>query len=131
MHITFARAATLATLLFVAGIGLAAHHGSAEYDTTREITVTGTVKEWRWTNPHTWVVLTVPASGGRTEEWNGEGPPLQWAAERGWSERTLKSGEVVELVLYPGRAQSRLGLVKRIKPANRDALIVSRPWLDK
>jgi hypothetical protein len=109
---------------------VSAHHGSAEYDTSREITVSGTVKEWRWTQPHTWVVLNVTKAGGVVEEWNGEGPPLTWATERGWSTATLKAGESVRLVMYPSRTQARGGLVKRIEPAGRDPLPVSRPWLD-
>lgn len=125
---------TRALLAVVMGATLtlttAAHHGSAEYDTSKEVTITGTVKEWKWTQPHTWVVLNVSRAGG-VEEWNGEGPPLTWAAERGWSATTLKAGETVRLVMYPSRAQQRGGLVKRIEPAGRDALPVSRPWLDK
>ena len=108
----------------------AAHHGSAEYHVDREITVSGTVKEWKWTNPHTWVVLTVPRAAGGGDEWNGEGPPLSWAAARGWSNTTLKPGEQVRVIMYPSRTQARGGLVKRIEPAGRDALDVSRPWLD-
>jgi hypothetical protein len=43
----------------------------------------------------------------------------------------LKAGEPVRLVIYPSRAQQRGGLVKRIEPAGREPLPVSRPWLDK
>jgi hypothetical protein len=108
-----------------------AHHGSSDYDVSREVTIAGTVKEWKWTQPHTWVVLNVSRPGGVVEEWSGEGPPLQWAASRGWSTATLKAGESVRLVMYPARAQARGGLVKRIEPAGRDPLVVSRPWLDE
>ena len=110
---------------------VSAHHGSAEYDTSKEVTIGGTVKEWKWTQPHTWVVLNVTRPGGGTEEWNGEGPPLTWATSQGWSATTLKAGESVRLVMYPSRAQQRGGLVKRIEPAGRAPLPVSRPWLDK
>lgn len=115
----------------LATLTVSAHHGSSEYDTSKEVTITGAVKEWRWTQPHTWVVLNVTRAGGIVEEWNGEGPPLTWAASRGWSATTLKAGESVRLVMYPSRAQQRGGLVKRIEPAGRDPLPVSRPWLDK
>ena len=110
---------------------VSAHHGSAEYDTAREVTIAGTIKEWKWTQPHTWVVLNVTRPGGVVEEWNGEGPPLTWATSQGWSAATLKAGESVRLVMYPSRAQQRGGLVKRIEPAGREPLLVSRPWLDK
>ena len=132
---TLSNSITLAALVLVFASLLAqavrAHHGSSEYDVSREVTIAGTVKEWKWTQPHTWVVLNVSRPGGVVEEWSGEGPPLQWAASRGWSTATLKAGESVRLVMYPARAQARGGLVKRIEPAGRDPLVVSRPWLDE
>ena len=107
-----------------------AHHGSADYHVDREITVTGVVKEWRWTNPHTWVYVTVVKADGVIEEWEGEGPPLSWAAQRGWSSATLRVGEELSLVMYPTRRAARAGLVKRIDRPRREPLLVSRPWLD-
>jgi hypothetical protein len=118
-------------LLFILAMAAAAeaHHGSADYDVGREVAVDGIVKEWRWSSPHTWVFLTVTRSPGSTEEWSGEGPPLQWAESRGWSKATLKPGDTVRLVMYPSRRGANAGLVKRIERAGGD-LVVSRPWLD-
>jgi hypothetical protein len=117
-----------------------AHHGAADYDVAREITITGTVQEWRWAQPHTWVTLSSlrQGSGGQTprngtdvaEIWSGEGPPLTWATQRGWSARTLRAGETVSLVMYPSKREARAGLVKRIRRADGEVLEVSRPWLD-
>ena len=45
-------------LALVAVAGLHAHHGSADYHVDRDVTVTGTIKEWKFSNPHTWVYLT-------------------------------------------------------------------------
>jgi len=104
------------------------HHGSADYDVSREVTVEGTVAEWRWSSPHTWVLLRATRNGS-IENWNGEGPPLQWAEARGWSKATLKPGETVRLIMYPSRREPHAGLVKRIERAGGH-LIVSRPWLD-
>jgi hypothetical protein len=103
-----------------------AHHGSAEYHVDREVVVAGTVKEWRWSNPHTRILLT--ATDGRV--WDGEGPPLSWAQERGWSGATLRAGETVSLVMYPSRTEAHSGLVKRIERKG-GALDVSRPWLER
>jgi hypothetical protein len=111
-------------------VSLEAHHGSADYYVDREVTVEGAIKEWRWSSPHTWVFLSVTRPDGRTELWNGEGPPLQWAEARGWSSATLKPGEAVRLVMYPSRREAHGGLIKRIARARGDDLIVSRPWLD-
>ena len=116
-------------IALVAVAGLDAHHGSADYHVDREVTVAGVVKEWKWSHPHTWVYLDVKRTGG-IEAWNGEGPPLQWAAARGWSAATLKPGEAVRLVMYPSRRDARSGLIKRIERDGGETLLVSRPWLD-
>lgn len=108
------------------GARLLAHHGSAEYHVDREVVVAGVVKEWRWSNPHTRILLT--AADGRV--WDGEGPPLSWAQQRGWSGTTLRAGEAVSLVMYPSRTDAHAGLVKRIERRG-GALEVSRPWLER
>ena len=118
-------------MTLLASASLSAHHGSAEYHVDREVIVTGTVKEWRFTNPHTWVFLTVKGPSGKVEEWSGEGPPLQWASSRSWSATTLRTGDAVRLVLYPSRREPRGGLIKRIERDGRDPLVVSRPWLNE
>ena len=112
-------------------VDAAAHHGSAEYHVDREITVSGVVQEWRWTNPHTWVSVRAADASQRPATWSGEGPPLSWAQQRGWSKDTLRAGEEVTLVMYPSRGEPRAGLVKRIRRANGEVLVVSRPWLDE
>ena len=119
--------ASLAVLPLIA----AAHHGSAAYHTDREQTVAGRVAEWRWTQPHTWVILATPRPGGGEDHWPLEGPPLSWAQQRNWSADTLKPGDRVEIVIYPARAEERGGLIKRIVKANGETLPVSRPWLDR
>ena len=119
--------ALLAACVIVAGVE--AHHGSADYHVDREVAVDGIIKQWRWSSPHTWVLLTATRPNGSTEEWNGEGPPLQWAEARGWSNATLKPGETVRLVMYPSRREPHGGLIKRIERASGN-LMVSRPWLD-
>ena len=109
---------------------LHAHHGSSDYRVDREITVTGTVTQWRWVNPHVRVVVAVTARDGKVEEWDCEGPPLTWAAQRGWSQSTLRAGETIALVMYPLKQGSPGGLIKRIQRGG-DVLVVSRPWLDE
>ena len=117
-------------ILLVFTAAAAAHHGSADYHVDREVTVTGVVKAWRWTNPHTWIDVAVTTADGRVEIWDGEGPPLTWAAQRKWSAATLRAGEEVTVVMYPSRRAARSGLVKRIERPKHEPLLVSRPWLD-
>jgi hypothetical protein len=121
----------LVAVLAASAAATSAHHGSADYHVDREQVVRGVVAEWRWSSPHTWIVVTVTTPDGRQETWEGEGPPLTWASGRGWSSTTLRTGETVALVMYPSRRRAHAGLVKRIDRANGEVLHVSRPWLDK
>jgi hypothetical protein len=86
--------------VLAATVGVAsAHHGAAAYDTAREVTVTGRVREWRWSQPHTWIYVEVREPNGRTVLWEGEGPPLSWARQRGWSEQMFRRGDELTLVM--------------------------------
>src|SRR5687768_5621065 len=129
----FQRTPLTVFLAAVAAMGatISAHHGSAAYHTDREVTVSGRVAEWRWTQPHTWVVLSTARSDGGKDRWELEGPPLSWAQQSNWSATTLRAGESIQVVIYPARSDARGGLVKRIVRASGETLPVSRPWLDR
>jgi hypothetical protein len=127
------RRALLAAVALAAHVSgaVTAHHGSAAYDTDREVTLAGRVAEWRWTQPHTWVVLSTPRPGGGEDRWELEGPPLSWAQQRKWTASTLRAGESVQITVYPARSEPHGGLIKRIVRATGETLPVSRPWLDR
>jgi hypothetical protein len=86
--------------LAVAGPALA-HHAFAMFDTNREVTLDGTVKEFQWTNPHTWVQLLVKDSAGKEVEWSIEGSSPNNLARFGWTRTSLKAGDHVQAVVHP------------------------------
>ncbi|MGZ5983962.1 MAG: DUF6152 family protein [Caulobacteraceae bacterium] len=98
-------AVALGSLLGVFGLALAApataHHAFAMFDTNREVMLEGTVKEFQWTNPHTWVQLLVKDSGGKEVEWSIEGSSPNNLARFGWTRNSLKSGDHVQAVVHP------------------------------
>ena len=114
---------SIAVAVALLGAIVSAHHGSAAYHTDREVTVSGRVAEWRWTQPHTWVILATPRPGGGEDRWELEGPPLSWAQQRNWSASTLRAGEPVQIVVYPARSEPHGGLIKRIVRANGEISI--------
>ena len=92
-----------ATLLAEA-IGLAlpgaavpgAHHGfSSEYDENKPLTLTGTVSKLEWTNPHARFYIDVKDAGGKVTTWNFELASLNSLRRNGWTQFTLKIGDVV------------------------------------
>src|SRR5258706_7986030 len=88
-------AATMAVVATVAG-GLlgaepaSAHHSFAGFDLSRKVSVTGTVKEWQFTNPHSWLQLIV-MEGGQPVEYGIEGASVSTLVRRGWTTKTFKT----------------------------------------
>ena len=79
------------------------HHSGAGVDRTRTVTVTGVVKEFRWTNPHSWIDLEV-ADKGTTTVWSIEMNPPPFLIRAGWKSSSLKAGDKVSVTLNPIRS---------------------------
>lgn len=80
-----------------------AHHSFAMFDREKEVTLEGVVKEFQWTNPHTWVQLLVTGADGKTVEWSIEGTSPNGLKRQGWKSNTIKSGDKVIAVIHPLR----------------------------
>jgi hypothetical protein len=104
---------TAAVVVLVAGAGLSAHHSSAPFNLTTEKTIEGTVKQWDWTNPHTWLWLDVTNDKGGLDTWGIEGMSPNYLARRGWSKSTLKPGDKITVVVRPMRDGSHGGMFMR------------------
>ncbi|MDR2215416.1 MAG: hypothetical protein LBE59_06210 [Nevskiaceae bacterium] len=97
---TIIRVATgIAAGLLLAALPVAAHHSTAMFDFTKTVTLEGTIKDFQWTNPHTWTTVTV--AGKEAGEYGLEGMSPNYLAREGWSKRTLKPGDKVKLDVYP------------------------------
>lgn len=111
------------TLAIVAGAFFAAapataHHSFAMFDNTRTITLTGTVKEFEFVNPHSWIHMMVRNDAGMPEEWAFEmGSPGQLASA-GWKKDSLKVGDVITIAARPMKDGSHGGSAGTIKNAN-------------
>jgi hypothetical protein len=101
-----------------------AHHGTSTYDMTKEISLEGTVKEWTFANPHSWLWLTVSNANGATEEWSIESAPPNYLTGQGWSASTLKAGEKLTALISPMPKEARRGILLEVKRVNGQTLIV-------
>ena|SRR5277367_3427052 len=88
--------------MLTAGSALA-HHSFAMFDQSKAVTVEGTVKEFRWTNPHVFVQLLVKSDSGNEVEWSIEMTSPEHLARVGWRPGTMKAGDKVSLVVHPMR----------------------------
>lgn len=79
-----------------------AHHSFAMFDNQKSVTLEGTVKEFQWTNPHSWVQLVVSdPKTGKDVEWSIEGGALNLLARQGWTRNSLKPGDKATIVVHP------------------------------
>jgi Family of unknown function (DUF6152) len=77
-----------------------AHHSFAMFDQSKTVTLQGTVKDFRWTNPHVFIQLLVKAEDGSEEEWSIEMTSPEHLARVGWKPGTLKPGDKVTLKIH-------------------------------
>lgn len=79
-----------------------AHHSFATFDQAQQKTLVGTVKEFQWTNPHTWLqVLVKDPATGQVTEWSIEGGSPNGLSRSGWRRSSLKPGDNVEVIIHP------------------------------
>ncbi|MGW8370217.1 MAG: DUF6152 family protein [Gammaproteobacteria bacterium] len=77
-----------------------AHHSTAKFDKTEEVTLTGVVKEFQYTNPHSWLQLYVTSEEGERVEWGIEGGSPNFLKRRGWTAKSLQPGDEVSVSVY-------------------------------
>ena len=79
-----------------------AHHSPAAFEDAEEVTLVGTVKEFRWQNPHTWIEVVVPDEKDRaTVLWAFELTSPTYLIRAGWKSNTIKPGDKVTIVGRP------------------------------
>lgn len=78
-----------------------AHHSFAMFDQENPIDLTGTVQEFKYTSPHSYILLAVKGQDGSTVIWNLEGQAPSLLARDGWSRQTLKPGDEIIITIHP------------------------------
>jgi hypothetical protein len=81
-----------------------AHHSFAMFDQEHPIELKGTVQEFKFTSPQTFVLLEVKGDDGSTTVWNLEGASPSALVREGWSSKTLKPGDELKLTIDPLRS---------------------------
>jgi len=116
-------------LLLAAAIGLAsaapawAHHSAAMFDSTKQVTLEGTVKDFQFTNPHSWIQLNVADASGKVTEWSLETGGTSSLYKRGVRASSLKPGDKITVVANPLKNGNPGGNVRTVTGADGKRII--------
>ena len=112
------RLTTVFLALCLSASTLAAHHSPAVFDRTKEIKLVGVVKEFKWSNPHSWIELSVRNAKGELESWAVEMGSPNHLVKAGWRSTTIKSGDEVTIIAHPLRTDEKVGQFVKITLAD-------------
>jgi hypothetical protein len=90
----------------------AAHHSTAEFDYTKQVTIKGVVKEVQWTNPHSYIQMLVDGEGAGQVQWSVEIGSPSLNVNMGWRKNSVKVGDVVTMNLSPARNGKPYGTLR-------------------
>lgn len=82
---------------------LLAHHAPAVFDQSRTVVIDGTVTEFVWANPHSWIRMDVESEDGSVANWSIEMNPPTYLIRGGWRSSTLQPGDKISVVGNPLR----------------------------
>jgi hypothetical protein len=95
-----------------------AHHSMAMFDLKTRQVLSGTVREFQWTNPHCYVQVMVRNAQGKDEEWSLEMAAPAYLQAKGWKPRSLKPGDKITVTFFPLRSGKQGGMLDIAKTAD-------------
>lgn len=95
-----------------------AHHSTAMFDAAKEVVLNGTIKEFQYTNPHSWIQVMVPGSNGREVEWSIETSAPIVLLRAGIKPTSLRPGDKVTVRAHPLRDGAPGGSLIDVKKAD-------------
>jgi len=107
MRNRLALAFAMAAYVLMLAIPLVAHHGNAEFNTEKTVTVRGTVTEWFWANPHCFLKFDEKMANGQVRHWVVETSNPPDMINNGWSKYSLKPGDEVTVTMHQVKEPSK------------------------
>ncbi len=121
----------LAATLSAASPSLA-HHSFAAYDSTRTLTLAGTVESFAWANPHAVLRILAPGSGaGPQAEWEVETSSPGIMQRFGWKRDSVRRGDRVVVVLNPMRDGSHHGRLHTVTLVDSGKVLITKLYVQE
>lgn len=99
-----------------------AHHGNANYDTTKTITVKGTVTGFEFVNPHVQITWDAKDDSGTAQKWQGELTSPNRLTRDGWSKSSIKPGDTITITGYPTKSGAHEIWIQKVTMGNGEDL---------
>lgn len=99
-------------------LSASAHHSAAMFDTSKKLELKGTVKDFQWTNPHSFLHALVANKAGKLELWSIEMSSPVILSRVGWKPKTLKPGDQISMIVHPRRDGTRGGDLEEVTLAD-------------
>lgn len=123
MNVKTILAATAASAFALAGVQSAnAHHSFAMFDQSKKLTVKGTITEFQWTNPHSFIEIDTTGADGKKTHWSLELNSPNNLKRQGWTRNAVKPGDVVSVTFNPLRDGKPGGLFNSVTLPNGKVL---------
>jgi hypothetical protein len=100
--------------LIVIAVPIFAHHGNAEYDEKRPLTLKGTVTEFMWASPHSKIFLNAKDANGSVVHWSIETLSPGKLARAGWTKDAVKPGDQITVTFSPAKNGSPTGFLQKV-----------------
>jgi hypothetical protein len=115
-----------ASIAALAAAGLAApalaHHSGSMFDPTKTVTLEGTVKEFQYTNPHSWLEIVVIGADGKPVEWGFESEGPSTLLRAGIKAKSFLPGEKVTVTGHPMKDGRTAGSLMSVTKADGSVL---------
>lgn len=113
----------IACMAFLAFATVAfAHHGTANYDTTKTVTVAGTVTGFQFVNPHVIITWQHTDATGKVTKWQGELTSPNRLSRMGWNKVSIKPGDAITLSGFPTKSGSNEMWIQKVVLGNGQEL---------
>lgn len=117
----------LTAIALTSALPLAAHHSfAADYDVSRPLTLTGTVTEVEWMNPHVLFYMDVKDASGQVTNWAFELGSPNTLMRSGWTRNTLKTGQQITVKGCRAKDHSNQGNATSIYSSDGKVLLSGR-----